>query len=255
MSDTPIPAPKKTSDNFYVAMAKDIAMIAVAFLIFSTFGYAAFHIPSSSMEPTLEVGDRIFVAKFPYGYNKFSFYFDPDPIGEARFFEDAPKRGDVVVFTRPDLNNTDFIKRVIGLPGDVIELRQGRVFINGKILPREKVRSFAFTSYEGFRTEVTEYIETLPNGVAHRIYERGDDYPRDNFRAYRVPPDHYFMMGDNRDSSNDSRALNYMGPNHKKYLVGRADITTFSVYDCDQGKPDIPCPLGIPFGRFFRSLN
>ena len=236
------------------AFLKDALIIVGLYLGFTTVGYAAFHIPSGSMEPTLEVGDRVFVAKFPYGYNRYTVPFDPEFLATERTFEGAPERGDIVVFTLPYLEDTDFIKRVIGLPGDEIELRLGRLYINGKLVPRTLIREFSYTSYRGYTVRVAEYDETLPNGVVHRIYERSDRTRGDTFDPYIVPDDHYFMMGDNRDASGDSRELARMGPVHKQYLVGRAEVTSFSFYDCDQGK-DVTCPLGVPVGRFFNVLN
>ncbi|WCL54600.1 signal peptidase I [Gimibacter soli] len=234
------------------AFIKDILGIIFFYVIFTTVGWASFHIPSGSMEPTLEVGDRIFVAKFAYGYNQYSLPFDP-PVGEERLFESAPDRGDVVVFTLP-YRDTDYIKRVIGLPGDRIQMKEGRLYINGVQVPRSPVGEVDYTSYNGFETRVKEYDETLPGGTVHRIYERTDRGRLDNTPLYVVPADHYFMMGDNRDASADSREMDEMGFVHKKYIVGRADITTFSLYDCDQGK-DVFCPVGIPLGRFFNSIN
>jgi signal peptidase I len=237
-----------------LVLLKDIVGIVVFFVLFTTFGWASFHIPSGSMEPTLEVGDRIFVSKFSYGYNRFSMYFDPAFLPEDRLLESAPKRGDVVVFTLPHKNYNDFIKRVIGLPGDRIQVRHGRLYINDEVVPRALMREVAYTDYSGNQQRAREYEETLPNGVKHLIYERTDRGAADNTPVYVVPADHYFMMGDNRDGSADSRILSDMGYVHKKYLVGRADITTFSLYDCDQGK-DIFCPVGIPLGRFFNVID
>ena len=146
------------------------------------------------------------------------------------------------------------IKRIIGLPGDQIRMLDGRLYINGTLVPRRQIRTINYTSYEGRQVRVTEYEETLPGGVEHRIYERTDRGPYDGPLNFTVPADHYFMMGDNRDASGDSRSITSMGPVHKKYLVGRAYFTTFSLYDCDQGKP-INCPIGIPLGRFFRDIE
>mgnify|MGYP000144140009 CR=1 FL=1 len=135
-------------------------------------------------------------------------------------------------------------------------MQQGRLFINDKIVPRKFLREVQYTSYQGLDIRGKEYEETLPGGIKHRIYERSDNYTNDNTRVFIVPKDHYFMMGDNRDASADSRARgpNPMGYVHKKYLVGRADITTFSLYDCDQGK-DVGCFDGIPYGRFFNGID
>ncbi|GHF15462.1 signal peptidase I [Kordiimonas sediminis] len=235
-----------------ITTLKDLAVIAFFYVVFTTVGWASFHIPSGSMEPTLEVGDRIFVSKFSYGYNRFSFYFDP-PIFEEKIFESKPERGDVAVFTLPYKDYTDYIKRVIGLPGDRIQMKAGRLYINGKVVKRTYVRDVEYTSYNGFELRVKEYIEELPGGVKHRIYERTDRGRADDTPLYVVPEGHYFMMGDNRDGSADSREMDGIGFVASKYIVGRADITTFSLYDCDQGK-DVYCPAGIPLGRFFKGL-
>lgn len=240
--------------NEGTALIKDLLSIAAFYLIFTTFAWGAFHIPSGSMEPTLEVGDRIFVSKLTYGYNRYSFPMDPKMITEDRVFSDMPERGDVAVFTLPYRNDTDFIKRVIGLPGDTIQVSGGRLFINGAMVKRTFIRDVNYQDYNGIDRRVKEYEEELPNGVKHRIYERTDQGPADNTPLYVVPVGHYFMMGDNRDGSADSRILSDMGYVNHKYLVGRADVTTFSLYDCDQGK-DVFCPLGIPLGRFFNGLN
>jgi len=247
---------KKKHKHDAITLIKDLVVIVAFYLVFTTFAWGAFHIPSGSMEPTLEVGDRIFVSKFSYGYSRYSFHFDPKAIPEGALFESAPERGDVAVFTLPYKGDTDFIKRVIGLPGDTIQMQQGRLFINGKIIPRKFVRQVQFTNYRGHDTIVKEYDETLPGGVVHRIYEQTDSGSYDKTRIFKVPADHYFMMGDNRDASADSRDRGYnpMGYVHKKYLVGRADVTTFSLYDCDQGK-DVGCFIGIPYGRFFNGIN
>ena len=231
-------------------IAKDIASIGIIFVLFISFGFASFHIPSGSMEPSLEVGDRVFVSKFTYGYNQYSIPFDP-PIGEDRLLYDAPERGDVAVFTLPEGDNKDFIKRVVGMPGDSIQMISGRLYINGEMIKRELIRRVKYINYRGQEITVREYDETLPGGNVHRIYERGDNRSLDDTPLIIVPEDHFFMMGDNRDSSADSRTS--MGPVRKAYLVGRAEFTTFSFYDCGQGKA-VSCSLGIPFGRFFNGL-
>lgn len=233
-----------------ITIAKDLVVVVVLFILISTFSYQSFHIPSGSMEPTLEVGDRVFVSKFTYGYNRFSIPYDP-PIGDGSVFYDAPERGDVAVFTNPNDDYKDLIKRVVGLSGDRIQMKSGRLFINGEIIKRAFVRRVKYTNYRGDPVTVREYDETLPGGVTYRIYERGDSRLYDDTPLIVVPAGHFFMMGDNRDSSADSRSP--LGPIRKEYLVGRAEVTTFSFYDCDQGK-EIYCPMGIPLGRFFNGL-
>ncbi len=245
---------KEPPKNEALALIKDLVVIFVFFVVFSTFGWTSFHIPSGSMEPTLEVGDRIFVSKLSYGYNRYSVFFDPEFIPETRLFGDAPKRGDVAVFTLPKRGNEDFIKRVIGLPGDRIQMKAGRLYINDELVERTLVRELTYTSYNGAQRRVKEYDETLPNGVVHRIYEETDNGRYDKVGPFVVPPGHYFMMGDNRDGSSDSRNLSDIGYVSGAYLVGRADVTTFSLYDCDQGK-DIYCLGFVPIGRFFNVIQ
>ncbi|WP_286829364.1 MULTISPECIES: signal peptidase I [Kordiimonas] len=256
MNDKANMAQQQPEKHEAMVLLKDLVVIVVFFLIFTTFGWSSFHIPSGSMEPTLEVGDRIFVSKLSYGYNRYSVPFDPGIVPEGRLFDDAPDRGDVVVFTLPYKGSNDFIKRVIGLPGDTVQITRGRLFINGEMAPRTFIRDVNYTDYQGIDRRAREYVEELPNGVKHRIYERHDDgAPRvDNTKLFVVPEGHYFMMGDNRDGSADSRYLDDMGFVAHKYLVGRAQITTFSLYDCDQGK-DVFCPIGIPLGRFFNVID
>ncbi|MFC4346664.1 signal peptidase I [Kordiimonas lipolytica] len=256
MNDKAKTASEQPEKHEALVLLKDLVVIIIFFLIFTTFGWSSFHIPSGSMEPTLEVGDRIFVSKLSYGYNRYSVPLDPDFVPEGRLFDDMPERGDVVVFTLPYKGSNDFIKRVIGLPGDTVQVTRGRLFINGEIVPRTYIRDVNYTDYQGADRRAKEYMEELPNGVKHRIYERHDAGPDiiDNTKLFVVPEGHYFMMGDNRDGSADSRYLHDMGFVAHKYLVGRAQITTFSLYDCDQGK-DIFCPIGIPLGRFFNVID
>ena len=245
-------APEKK--NEIVSLLKDIVSIVAFYFIFTTFAWGAFHIPSGSMEPTLEVGDRIFVSKFAYGYNRYSFPFDPDFISENRMFASKPERGDIAVFVQPHRSDDHIIKRVIGLPGDRIQMREGRLYINGEIVERSFIREINYTNYQGNDRRVKEYEETLPGGVKHRIYEATDRGHFDNTPLFVVPADHYFMMGDNRDGSSDSRNISGMGPVHGKFIVGEANITTFSLYNCDQGK-DVGCLGPIPYGRFFNIIK
>jgi signal peptidase I len=156
------------------------------------------------MIPTLLVGDYLFVSKTAYGYSKFSFPGGIVPV-EGRIWEGAPKRGDVVVFRPPGEPETDFIKRVIGLPGDRVQMRNGILNINGEPVQRQRIEDFVDPD-DPLARPVPQYLETLPGGVTHPILEaEGDLGTLDNTPVYVVPPDHYFMMGDNRDRSNDSR--------------------------------------------------
>lgn len=235
-------------------LVRDLFAFAIFHTVFTTAGFGLYHIPSGSMEPTLEVGDRIAVSKFAYGYNRHSIPFAPEFISENRILAGIPERGDVAVFNIPDRNNEKLIKRVIGLPGDRIQLKEGRLHINDNIVERNLVRTVIYTSYRGIQQRVKEYNETLPNGVIHKIYEATDSGRYDNVGPFIVPPGHYFMMGDNRDGSLDSRELTGIGYVPAAYLVGRAEITTFSLYDCKQGKP-VNCTMNVPFGRMFTAIN
>jgi len=171
-----------------------------------TFAFEPFNIPSGSMIPTLLIGDYLFVSKTAYGYSKYSFPWGLAPF-EGRIWEGAPKRGDVVVFRPPGDPDTDFIKRVIGLPGDRIQVKDGILQINGQAVERKRIEDFQYQGTEGSTGQsAPQYLETLPGGVTHPIIEtQGDAGRYDNTPVYVVPQGDYFMMGDNRDNSNDSR--------------------------------------------------
>ncbi|MDA1324755.1 MAG: signal peptidase I [Proteobacteria bacterium] len=208
---------------------KTVVYAVLIALFIRTVAYEPFNIPSGSMIPTLLVGDYLFVSKFSYGYSHHSLPLSPR-IFSGRVFDAAPERGDVIVFKLPRDNDTDYIKRVIGLPGDRIQMHQGRLYINGKLVKRQKIEDYIDES--GGRAP--QFVETLPNGRRHRILEvRGDSGELDNTREYAVPPGHYFMMGDNRDNSADSRVQKDMSPSWVSYVpaenfVGRADVLFFS---------------------------
>lgn len=223
---------------------KTIIYAIVIALFIRTFFYEPFSIPSASMVPTLLVGDYLFVSKFSYGYSRYSLPMGL-PLFSGRIFEHEPQRGDVVVFKLPcafpQLDQasaaiyrercdptTDFIKRVIGLPGDKIQMKDGILNINGQPITRERLDPYFYTE-EGRTTTFTHYIETLPNGYKHNIIEISDDQPLDNTPAFTVPPGSYFMMGDNRDDSADSRdATSGVGFVPAENLVGKAEFIFFS---------------------------
>ena len=202
-----------------------IGALIIAILIRS-FLFQPFYIPSSSMEPTLLVGDRIFVSKYTYGYSKHSFPFSPN-ISNERFFFKSPKRGDLVVFKTPADNRTDYIKRLIGMPGDTIQFIDGKLIINGQNILREKINSKIIIRCGSFFLETNSYIETLPNGLQHTVaYKKRGSLK--NSKKFKVPPEHYFLMGDNRDCSKDSRYLDSVGYVNKLNLVGEAKLIFFS---------------------------
>jgi len=190
-------------------------------LIIRTFAFESFNIPSSSMVPTLLVGDYLFVSKFSYGYSRYSL---PYGLGwfSGRILERPVERGDVVVFRLPRDPATTYVKRLIGLPGDRIQMREGRLYINDAMMPRRATGTF-----DGDR----RYVETLPSGREHEIIEISDTGRYDDTPVFVVPARHYFMMGDNRDNSADSRipaAEGGVGFVPEENLVARADRLLFS---------------------------
>jgi signal peptidase I len=202
-----------------------IGALIIAVLIRSLL-FQPFYIPSSSMEPTLLVGDRIFVSKYTYGYSKHSFPFSPD-ISNERFFSKLPNRGDLVVFKTPADNRTDYIKRLIGMPGDTIQFIDGEIFINNKKILREQVENKKIIRCGNFLLETNTYIETLPNGFKHLVvYKKKGSLQ--NTKIFKVPEGHYFLLGDNRDCSKDSRYLDSVGYVNNINLVGEAKLIFFS---------------------------
>ena len=185
-----------------------------------------FYIPSSSMEPNLLVGDRIFVTKFSYGYSKHSFPFSP-PIFEGRFFYKKPKKGDVVVFKTPVDNRTDYIKRLIGVPGDSIQFIDGELYINDLQVFRDKIKESKEIYCGNENLDVNFFEEKLENERKFvTVYRKNFSYQ--NSDKFIVPDDHFFYLGDNRDCSKDSRYLSSVGYVHKDNLVGKAQIIFFS---------------------------
>ena len=197
-----------------------IAIIIRSFLI------QPFYIPSSSMEPNLLVGDRLFVTKFSYGYSKHSFPFSP-PIFKGRLIFNPPKRGDVIVFKTPSDNRTDYIKRLIGLPGDQIQFIETNLYINNSevLKSRKSKNDKIFCGSKNI--EVYTFEETLPDGKKHTsVYLKNFTYK--NSDPFIVPDNHYFFLGDNRDCSKDSRFLSSVGYVHEDNLVGKAQFIFFS---------------------------
>lgn len=231
------------------------ALIAVFLaVLIRTFLYEPFNIPSGSMMPTLDIGDYLFVYKPEYGYSRHSFPFSLAPV-EGRIWAKEPQRGDVIVFKLPTDTSTDYIKRLVGLPGDRIQVRQGRLYINGQIVPRELVERKEVIDRMRGPVEMAQYTETLPGGVRHTIYEEGDDKPLDNTDVYTVPAEHYFFMGDNRDNSQDSRVESVVGFVPFENLVGKADFVFFST-DGSAGIMEFwKWPWAIRYDRFFMKIG
>lgn len=205
---------------------KTLAAAIICATIVRSFFFEPFHIPSSSMKPTLLIGDYIFVSKFSYGYSRYSFPFGIK-FFEGRLWYSAPKRGDVAVFRLPSNPSINYVKRIIGLPGDAIQVREGTLYINNKRIEKVSDGIFNDETYGIPTVEIAKFLETLPEGkVIETLDQRESDV--DDTGIYQVPEGHYFMMGDNRDNSQDSRFQNLVGYVPEENLVGRALCAFFS---------------------------
>ena len=238
-----------------------IVLEALAIAMFvRIFFYQPFNIPSGSMKETLLIGDYLFVSKLSYGYSKYSFPFSPS-LFSGRIFATEPKRGDVAVFKLPRDNSTDYIKRVIGLPGDEIQMQNGQLFINGGAIPKVPAGEFTTREDSTRPRNIPVFEETLPNGVKYKVLDRDPKGPLDNTGVYKVPPGHYFMMGDNRDNSTDSRVQSEDGVGYVpvENFVGRADIIFFSAAVDEPGAlrwwSPWTWPFDIRWSRFFNLVH
>ena len=225
-----------------------IAVIIRSFLI------QPFYIPSSSMEPNLLVGDRLFVTKYTYGYSKHSFPFSP-PIFKGRLFQKEPKRGDIVVFKTPADNRTDYIKRLIGLPGDKIQFIDSNLFINNSEILKSRISKKDTIFCGKKKIDVFTFEELLPNGKKYNtVYLKNFSYQ--NSDIFTVPEKNYFFLGDNRDCSKDSRFLTSVGYVHQDNLVGKARFIFFS---SDKSIGSIfsfwKWNKSIRLNRFFKKIN
>jgi signal peptidase I len=259
----------KSSSGGAVETLKTIVYAVLIAVGVRTVAFEPFNIPSGSMVPTLLVGDYLFVSKYSYGYSRHSLPFSL-PLIPGRIFYTPPKRGDVAVFKTPEDNSTDYIKRIIGLPGDRIAVRGGILQVNGEPVQRVPIEAFPMKAGDvrphtaALNTNapafpVKQYLETLPGGRTHRIIEeRSDDGSLDNWppagagEAYTVPEGYVFAMGDNRDNSQDSRVI---GPIPDVNLVGRAEFIFFSVDGSAQLWEFWKWPFAIRYDRLFQAIR
>jgi len=217
-----------------------------------SFGYEPFNIPSGSMKPTLLVGDYLFVSKSSYGYSRYSLPYGM-PLFSGRIAFSEPERGDVAVFRKPTDTSVDYIKRLVGLPGDTLQVIGGVLHINGEAAQRRQVDDYLADNGYGSTRRITRYIETLPGGREHYILESsGDNSIGDNTPEFTVPEGHYFAMGDNRDNSRDSR-FEDVGYIPRENLVGRAEVLFFSVDG--SGWKFWQWPWTVRFSRMFGSVE
>ncbi|MGD8326721.1 MAG: signal peptidase I [Sphingomonadales bacterium] len=243
---TDIQASREKETHSLGEITRTIVYALLIAVVIRTFTYQPFNIPSGSMIPNLLVGDYLFVSKYAYGYSRYSMPFGP-PLFKGRIMESVPERGDIVVFKWPKDNSTDYIKRVLGLPGDRLQMKKGVLYINGEPLERRRVENLELpitpnnrcktTRYEVEQDDGTkicsypQYLEILPSGRQYRTLDLAGGLPNDDTVEFYVPEGHYFMVGDNRDDSSDSRvpiSQNGVGLVPAENLVGRAEVIFFS---------------------------
>jgi signal peptidase I len=237
------PAKGKQEESL-LDILKTVISVAAVVLVVRTFIFEPFNIPSGSMKPTLLVGDFVFVSKFSYGFSKYSFPFYNPPF-KGRIFGSLPKRGDVAVFRLPRDPSVDYIKRIVGLPGDRLQMIDGVLNINGEPVKLKQVED----GFDTDRGSVLQFQETLPGGVEHPVFKHAGHQPLDDTAVFTVPEGSVFAMGDNRDNSLDSRVppqQSGVGFVPLENLVGRAEIRWFSFDDKD---PWYYGPFGIRFSR------
>jgi signal peptidase I len=248
-----VSAEGKRNEGGLAETAKVVVQALLIALVVRTLLFQAFSIPSGSMKGTLLVGDYLFASQYSYGYSHYSLPFSP-PLFSGRIFASAPERGDIAVFRLPTNDSTDFIKRVIGLPGDRIQMIDGLLHINGVPVRRERVGDFI--DDEGGRVvRVRRWRETLPNGVSYLTLDSQDNGALDNTQEYVVPPGHYFMMGDNRDDSADSRVLSLVGYVPFENFVGKAQIIFFSMRDDEPVWRIWNWPWSVRWSRLFTLIR
>lgn len=243
---------KNNQGGFWETTKTVVYAVLIALFIRTVFA-EPFRIPSGSMIPTLLVGDYLFVSKMSYGYSKHSLPLSM-PLIKGRIFYTQPERGDVIVFKMPSDNKTDYIKRLIGLPGDKIQMKDGRLYINGEMVDRKSEGEYVLRDESGKAMRFEKYTETLPNGMRHPILEATDEGPFDNTEEFTVPEDHFFMMGDNRDNSLDSRSVK-VGFVPKNNLVGKAKFLFFSHDDSAAWWQVWKWPMAVRWSRLFNGIK
>jgi signal peptidase I len=263
MPTAPKPArAKKSAQTQAGGVLETVKTLVYAALIafgIRTVAFEPFNIPSGSMIPTLLIGDFVFVSKYSYGYSRFSMPFSP-PLFSGRIFGSYPHRGDVIVFRYTRDTSQDWIKRVIGLPGDHIQVKEGQLYINGKEVPRTPVSDYDTSDSSGVKILAKEYKESLPGGVTHDILKYTDekglvgDIDPNNTDEYVVPDGHLFMMGDNRDNSEDSRFMSALGFVPLENVIGRAQFIFFSFDARDPWWEFWMWPVEIRWSRLLKGV-
>jgi signal peptidase I len=260
--------PAEENKDDLLELVKAMLMAAFIALLIRSFAFEPFNIPSGSLLPTLQIGDYLFVEKYAYGYSKYSFPLDFLNFS-GRILGKQAARGDIAVFRQPKKAGIDYIKRIIGLPGDKIQVKDGFLNINGEPVIRVFL-NLENIEDDGRSSLYRRFTEILPNGVEHYIYEISDNEHFDNTPVYTVPKNYYFVMGDNRDSSLDSRAQDEVGFIPAENLIGRAWFIFFSTEGIPAGECDrdgsfafvrsfgcrlLKYPGAIRYSRIFKNVN
>ena len=245
---------KAKAENSTLEIIKTVVGAILIAVLLRAFVIEPFNIPSESMLPNLLIGDYLFVSKYSYGYSHYSLPGSL-PLFKGRIFESQPHRGDVVVFRLPTDDKIDYIKRLVGLPGDTIEVKNGILHINGKAVKRERIDDFVLPDEHGNIRRMPQYVETMPSGKSYTTLDTRFNGELDNYGPVTVPAGHYFMMGDNRDNSQDSRVSYVVGFVPAENLIGKAQFLFFST---DSTHPVLEFwywPFEWRWSRFFNLIH
>jgi len=245
---------KKSNESSFFEFIKTIIYAVVIAIIFRSLLFEPYNIPSGSMLPNLLIGDYLFVSKFSYGYSRFSFPFGVVPLPENRVFTAEPERGDVIVFKLPSNTSINYIKRVIGLPGDRLQMKDGKLFLNSHLVKQYNDGKFKIVHNNQYEQFLDKYKEKLDNGRSYSILNLNDFQPLDNTKEFIVPDNHYFMMGDNRDNSLDSRANGgWFVPFEN--LVGKGNFIFFSISGDTRFWQFWRWPFNVRYNRIFKKIK
>tara|TARA_B100000700_G_C14933892_1_gene803280 strand:+ start:536 stop:1291 length:756 start_codon:yes stop_codon:yes gene_type:complete len=245
---------KKNKDSGFFDFFKTIFYAVIIAIIFRSLFFEPYNIPSGSMLPNLLIGDYLFVSKYSYGYSRYSFPFGIIPLPKNRIFASKPKRGDVAVFKLPSKTSINYIKRVIGLPGDTIQMKSGRLFINGSLVVENNDGFYKHIIQNKFEQIYEKKKEQISNGKSFSTLNLFNNAALDNTELFLVPENHYFVMGDNRDNSLDSRAKGgWFVP--LENFVGKGTIIFFSISDDTRFWQFWKWPFNIRYNRIFKKIN